>query len=194
MKKIAKTPGCLAQMVVDAAGNGQFDLVEWFLSKRLLDEDVSGRALCAAAYHGQIGVVNLLLQHGSDVHYHNDAPLFWAVDGECLAIVNVLLRQGATSTVSSVCWAAANGNHRCLALLMSGTKWHYHDLRVILRQVGSAGENLVECARIVIRHCSDAYLVERLAEWDESVCAAYPEINTLKLLALHEQRFRLGSK
>ena len=128
------------------------------MRKRLLDGDICGRALCSAARFGQINVVNLLLKHGSDVHYHNDAPLFLAVDGEHLAIIKVLLRGGATSTVSAVCWATRRGNHRCLALLMSGASWHYHELRHILCHVGAAGVNIVECARIVLRYCADAYL------------------------------------
>jgi hypothetical protein len=187
-------PEALDQAVVDAAEQGQPHLIEWLLRKRLLDGDICGRALCSAARFGQINVVNLLLKHGSDVHYHNDAPLFSAVDGEHLAIIKVLLRGGATSTVSAVCWAARRGNHRCLALLMSGASWHYHELRHILCHVGAAGVNIVECARIVLRYCADDYLDQCIAKWDESVCDAQPAIGIVKPLVVRELRFRRGSK
>lgn len=186
--------GFLAAEIVQAAGLGQPYLIKWFLERRLLDTDLCGMALCAAAHHGQIHVVNLLLKHGGDVRFNNEAPLFWATVGEHLAIIKLLQRHGATATIGTVCWAAIHGKHRCLALLMSGASWTFDDLRDILWHASSASENLVECARFVIRHCSDNYLIERVARWDKSECENYPDLQTLKLLARQELRFRGRSK
>lgn len=182
--------GFLAAEIIDAAGLGQLQPLKWFLERQLLDVDLCGIALCAAAHHGQIHVVNLLLKHGGDVRLYGEAPLFWAAVGGHLAIISVLQRRGATTGVGTVCWAALHGKPRCLALLMPSASWRRDELREILWHASSASENRVECARIVIRHCSNDYLAERIAKWDKSVCADYPDLQTLKLLVRHELRHR----
>ena len=101
----------LNQQLIDAATNGQLDLI-----KNLIEQGVdlhveSEAALRSAANYGHLDVVKYLVDRGADIHVKNEYPLRWAANNGRLGVVKYLVEQGADIHVDdeeALRWAAIN--------------------------------------------------------------------------------------
>ncbi|KAG5802662.1 hypothetical protein H9Q74_011922 [Fusarium xylarioides] len=56
----------------EAAEEGHIEVIRFFLNERTNPNKISGGALQAAAYRGHLAVINLLLDNGADIDVHHD--------------------------------------------------------------------------------------------------------------------------
>ena len=113
-----------------AAGIGRRDLLEQFFAGGTPTQRDLDIGLAHACQYGCLNVIDLLLEHGANLHFEEGTgipPLHWAIIGEQVVIVKLLLARGADPHAKNVyggdalgcCeWRAANGGNpqRCATI------------------------------------------------------------------------------
>lgn len=157
-----------------------------------MDAELCGEILCNASSNGHIRIVHLILKNGGDVHFDCGRALFLAAIHNHLAIVTLLIHQGATSGYAEIESAAIDGNHHCLGLLMPSASLSHSQLEQIIGIAGAtaAAIKITECAQIVIRYSKTKYLIELITKKSKRDYEENPGLNIIQKLALKELHFR----
>ncbi|KAJ3277446.1 hypothetical protein HK104_003293 [Borealophlyctis nickersoniae] len=156
-----------------AADKGHVDVLAWCLESDSLNEAITdGSALRSAAAKGPVGVVQLLLDKGADLHRHGRSVLGLAAGGGHADIVQLLFDKGVElrddgvgRTGIIVCEAAKRGHLEVVRLLLEkGADMHfggYHALQ------WAAGKGRLEVARLLLKKGADVHAGD-----DEALCLA----------------------
>ena len=103
----------------------------WWVIKAAIGHGFKDQCLVDTTRYGHLEIVQLLLDHGADIHAQDDDPICWASRYGHLEIVQLLLDHGADVHACDdypLRWASYNGHLEIVQLLLDhGANVHARD-------------------------------------------------------------------